>query len=157
MNSNLDPRHVARAIALQILFAKLHADQSSPEISELLEELEAKSYEANLTNDIVEGVVNLYPEIDKIVQKLAPAWPINQIAPVDLAIIRMGVWEGFIAKKNPIKVVINEVVELGKQFGGETSGSFINGVLGALAKSEELQLEVSKLQKSSSKLNKEAE
>lgn len=151
MNSNLDPRHVARAIALQILFAKLHADQNSPETNELLEELEATSYDASLTNEIVEGVVNLYTEIDKVVQKLAPAWPINQIAPVDLAIIRMGIWEGFIAKKNPIKVVINEVVELGKQFGGETSGSFINGVLGGLAKNEELQTQVSKLHKVESK------
>lgn len=142
MNPNLDPRHVARAVALQILFAKLHADQESPDIKELLEELEARTYDQDLSNKIVEGVTKHHATIDQVIVKLAPAWPLSQIAPVDLNIIRMGIWEAFIAQLNPVKVVINEVVDLGKQFGGETSGAFINGVLGALTQNPEIQTQL---------------
>jgi len=147
MNPSLDPRHVARAVALQILFAKLYADQAAPEIPELLEELEAKKYDSVLVQKIVSGVETHYNSIDQVVLKLAPQWPLAQIAPVDLNIIRIGIWEGFIAQLNPIKVVINEVVDLGKEFGGENSGSFINGVLGALTQNKELQASLTALAK----------
>lgn len=140
----MDPRHIARAIALQILFNTWN-DASTGEIIEpelLLEELEAESYDTDLSQSIIEGVKPHLDRIDPIIQKLAPAWPIEQIAPVDLIILRMAIWEAFIGKINPAKVVINEAIELAKQFGGANSSSFVNGVLGTLLKNEELQQEL---------------
>lgn len=137
-----DPRHVSRAIALQVLFARLVAQQPEVPVTELLEEMEVTEYDQPLVQKLVDGVFKYFPSIDPVIAKLAPAWPIEQIAPVDLMILRMAVWEGFIGKITPIKVVINEAIELGKQFGGPSSGSFINGVLGSLMNSEELQIEI---------------
>jgi N utilization substance protein B len=134
-----DPRHVARALALQQLFADIVAAQPAPDASELLSELEQPEYDNSLMQAIVDGVKLSYQVIDPVIQVLAPAWPLEQIAPVDLIVLRMGIWEGFIAKRNPLKVVINEMIELAKQFGGNTSGSFVNGVLGSLALREDLQ------------------
>lgn len=145
MNSPHDPRHVARALALQILFAKLYADQNPPEMAEMLGELEEAKYDKTLCEKIVTGVDLHHASIDPIIEKLAPAWPLAQIAPVDLNILRIGIWEGFMAQLNPVKVVINEMIDLGKEFGGPTSGSFINGVLGALTQNKELQTQLTTL------------
>lgn len=97
---------------------------------ELLEELETKTYDKNLCEQIYEGVKSTVEELDKIINEYAPAWPIPNIATVDLILLRMGIWEAFIGKLNPEKVVINEYIELAKAFGGARSGPFINGVLG---------------------------
>ncbi len=137
----LDPRHIARALALQTLSNKWD-DASNGNILEvevLLEELEVEEYDHQLFTSLVEGTENIISEIDPVIEKLAPAWPIEQIAPVDVVVLRMAIWEGFIAKLNPTKVVINEAIELAKEFGGANSSSFVNGVLGSLLKDEELQ------------------
>lgn len=128
----LDPRHVARAIALQQLFNHLFPDTNAFEDNDLLEVLEVEDYDRDLCAQIVEGVQTSQEEIDPYITQFAPSWPIDQIAPIDLLILRMGIWEGFISKITPAKVVINECIELAKEFGGENSSSFINGVLGNL-------------------------
>ena len=74
------------------------------------------------------------PEIDKIITDTAPEWPLDQITVVDRNILRLGIYELMFAKEVPPKVAINEAVELGKAFGGESSGKFVNGVLGTLYK-----------------------
>jgi transcription antitermination protein NusB len=140
----VDARHSARAIALQQLFGRFFAPEDSSvfPIEDLKEVLEVEEYDANLVSKIVAGTVSNTDVIDGIIHKLAPTWPIDQIAPVDLVILRMSVWEAFIQRKTPAKVVINEAIELARQFGGTRSSSFINGVLGTLYKDDALQTEL---------------
>lgn len=74
--------------------------------------------------------------INNLIAKNAPAWPINQIATVDLATLQLAIWEiMFSEKKEPYKVVIDEAIEIAKEFGGSKSPKFINGVLGSIVKS----------------------
>ncbi len=82
--------------------------------------------------DLVEGVKAKQDEIDKVIEATAPEWPIEQITVVDRNILRLGIYELQHSKEVPPKVAINEAVELGKTFGGESSGKFVNGVLGTL-------------------------
>ena len=139
MNEQPDPRHTARAIALQQLFTKLIAEAHPFATEDLLQILETAEYDQPLTEKLVAGVPETLSQIDPIIEELAPAWPIKQIAPVDLVILRMGIWEAFISRITPARVVINEAIELGKEFGGPSSSGFINGVLGALLNREDLQ------------------
>ena len=83
-------------------------------------------------NELVDGVKANLEEIDKIIEKTAPEWPIDQITIIDRNILRLGIFELQYAKAVPPKVAINEAVELGKTFGGSSSGKFVNGVLGTL-------------------------
>ena len=76
-------------------------------------------------------------KIDELIAKNAPAWPLDQINPVDLATLRLAIYELlFKKKKEPYKVIIDEAVEIAKSYGTETSGSFVNGVLGSIVKSK---------------------
>ena len=92
--------------------------------------------DASLVWNIVTGVVEHLFDIDKIIEKAAPEWPIDQITVVDRNILRMGLYELIYSNKEevPPKVAINEAIELAKSFGGESSGKFINGVLGTVYK-----------------------
>jgi len=94
--------------------------------------LEEKSFSHELTA----GVVGKMEGIDKIIEKAAPQWPIDQISIVDRNILRMGLYELLYEDKKavPPKVAINEAIELAKNFGGESSGKFVNGVLGTIYK-----------------------
>jgi len=84
--------------------------------------------------DLVNNTVEKLPEIDRIIEKAAPQWPIDQIAMVDKAVLRLGIYELLFGNREevPPKVAINEAIELAKTFGGETSGKFVNGVLGTI-------------------------
>lgn len=82
--------------------------------------------------DLVQGVRDNQTEIDKIIEATASEWPIEQITVVDRNILRLGIFELKYGKEVPPKVAINEAVELGKTFGGDSSGKFVNGVLGTL-------------------------
>lgn len=77
------------------------------------------------------------PQIDKLILEAAPAYPIEKIAKIDVAILRLAVYELLFEKKEPPKVIIDEAIELGKELGGEGSPAFINGVLGTLFKKDE--------------------
>ena len=79
-------------------------------------------------------VKNLLVEIDTLLIEAAPAYPIEKIAKIDVAILRLAIYELLFEKKEPPKVIINEAIELGKELGGEGSPAFINGVLGTLFK-----------------------
>jgi len=78
----------------------------------------------------VKPIFSNLEKIDKIIEKCAPEWPVKKLNKVDLAILRLALWELMIDKKNPVKVVIDEAIELGRQYGSENSPKFINGVLG---------------------------
>jgi N utilization substance protein B len=84
--------------------------------------------------DLISGVEKNLLKIDEIIRQTAPEWPLEQITVIDRNILRLGIYELIFAKEVPPKVAINEAVELGKAFGGESSGKFINGVLGTLYK-----------------------
>jgi N utilization substance protein B len=84
--------------------------------------------------ELVHGVFAQNSVLDEFIQPLAPEWPLNQIARIDRTILRMGVWEMQHNDAVPVKVVINEAVELAKGFGADNSSKFVNGVLGTAAK-----------------------
>jgi N utilization substance protein B len=86
------------------------------------------------TRELIKGVAEHLPEIDEIIVRTAPEWPLDQISSVDRSVLRLGIYELEFLKEVPPKVAINEAVELAKTFGGETSGKFVNGVLGTLFK-----------------------
>ena len=90
----------------------------------------------SFTWQLVTGVIQYLQKIDKIIEKAAPEWPINQISIIDRNVLRIGLYELLYADKAavPPKVAINESIELAKSFGGESSGKFINGVLGTVYK-----------------------
>ena len=131
-----DPRHLARIIALQRLFASYFNQQNAVveelPLNELAELDEIEEFNTELLNNIIEGVTNRQIEIDDLITKYAPQWPISQMKLVDLQILRIAIFEGFIGKVTPPKVAIDEAIEIAKDFGGETSGKFVNGVLGAI-------------------------
>ena len=87
--------------------------------------------------DLVSGVEKNIDKIDEIISKTATDWPLDQISPVDRSILRLGVYELMFSNEVPPKVAINEAVELGKTFGGSSSGKFVNGVLGTLFKDQQ--------------------
>ncbi len=85
----------------------------------------------------VEGVLSIAPELDNVIATFAPEWPIDQLAVLDRNILRIALWEIVFYDETPLKVAINEAVELAKRFGSESSARFVNGVLGTLAEQEQ--------------------
>jgi len=136
MKKSTDPRHLARILALQSLFTKYFAQEDMATdmipVTELLAIDEIEEYDTGLFEKITEGVVKNINEIDKMITKYAPQWPIKQMKLVDLQILRIAIYEGFVEKITPPKVSIDEAIEIAKDFGGESSGKFVNGVLGAI-------------------------
>lgn len=137
-----DARHISRLLAVQYLFTRLKSERTKEELevfepNTILSILEEKKYNAKLYEEIVEGVVTNEVELDKVITERAPAWPLDQINPVDLIILRIAIWEGLFYKKTPFKVVINEAIELDKELSSKESSGFINGVLGGLLKDED--------------------
>jgi len=133
-------RHLSRSIAMQSLY-EWDFSGKVPEDLEKIIERNIKEFGPGLEDQsfvwqLVTGVVKNLSQIDKIIEKAAPEWPINQITIVDRNVLRMGLYELLYSSKEevPPKVAINEAIELAKTFGGESSGKFINGVLGTVYK-----------------------
>ncbi|MDX9849154.1 MAG: transcription antitermination factor NusB [Anaerolineaceae bacterium] len=127
-------RTKARGIALQVLY-EFDVSGHSP-FTSLEFRLEEEPLEANLvkfTSDIVSGVIPLIHLLDELIAVHAPEWPMDQLAIVDRNILRIALWEFAVAKCTPIKVAINEAIELSKTFGSDSTPRFVNGVLGSLA------------------------
>jgi N utilization substance protein B len=146
MKKVTDPRHLSREIALQRLFAQdFNKRNINPNITEfnsdqLAEFDEIDGYKLELVDTIVKGVNERRDEIDLLITKYAPQWPIDQMKLVDIQVLRIAIFEGFVGKITPPKVAIDEAIELAKEFGEEVNGKFVNGVLGAIyekAKKEE--------------------
>lgn len=142
-------RHLSRSIVLQTLFewdfdpssrAKLTTGQGISEVYSLFEknvlEFAPGTNDRPFMEKLLKLVLDKKKELDNLIEKAAPEWPLDKIAPVDRNILRIGLAELLFAdrKEVPPKVAINEAIELGKQFGGDTSGKFVNGVLGAVYK-----------------------
>ena len=94
--------------------------------------------------NLAQGVIDHLPQLDVIIEKAAPEWPLNQITIVDRNVLRLGLYELLFGDKEavPPKVAINEAIELGKNFSGESSGKFVNGVLGTVFRETQEQANV---------------
>lgn len=138
-------RHLSRSIAMQSLFemdfyGRLDEKmaQKKKELCEVLTRTIAEFGpgldDGSFAKKIAMGVLEKQKEIDDIIQKAAPEWPIGQIAPVDRNVLRVGLFELLFGERKevPPKVAINESIELAKSFGGDSSGKFVNGVLGTV-------------------------
>ncbi len=133
-------RHLSRSIVLQTLFEWDLNDIDKKGVEEVLQR-NVEEFAPNKTDNpfiekLLDGVMSKQPELDQVIEKAAPEWPIDRISPVDRNILRLGLYELLFAdrKEVPAKVAINEAIELAKQFGGENSSRFVNGVLGAVYK-----------------------
>jgi N utilization substance protein B len=130
----MKPRTRARSLALQVLYEVDIAKHPPADIYKLrLEEMPLSDDLSDFARQIIFGVIPLTNTLDEYIAKYAPEWPLDQIAAIDRNILRMALWEFAVYHDTPIKVAINEAVELAKQYGSDSAPRFINGVLGALA------------------------
>ena len=131
-------RHLARSIAMQSLYEWDFNSFDDSKLDFIIErnitEFGPGLEETEFIKRLVSGVKEKLQEIDKILAASAPEWPIQQIAAVDRNVLRLGLYELLFGNHEevPPKVAINEAIELAKSFGGETSGKFVNGVLGTV-------------------------
>jgi N utilization substance protein B len=124
----------ARSLALQVLYEVDLTDHLPAETLKFrLEEEPLKDELAEFSRQIVFGVYPLIQELDRIIGKYAPEWPFDQVAAIDRNILRIACWEFTVQEGTPVKVAINEAVELAKSFGSDSAPRFVNGVLGSLA------------------------
>ena len=127
-------RHKGRILALQAMF-ELDAVGHPPEhsIDVLLEGLDSSPEVRRFALELVEGVLASRERIDDVIRETAPAFPLDQIAVVDRNILRLAIYEVLIDNRVPMRAAINEAIELAKEYGGENSPKFINGVLGSVS------------------------
>jgi len=127
-------RRKVRMLAVQALY---EADSVGHEAEKVLDrslsEEELSEDNANFARDLVKGVVQNKEKIDENIRRFAPAWPIAQIPAIDRNILRLAIFEILLDNKVPVKVAINEAVELAKLFGSDSSPKFVNGVLGSVS------------------------
>lgn len=129
-------RHLARTIAMQTLYEWDFNGQVTDDLVGLLHE-NFKQFAPDFSDQgfseaIIRGIMEHRQAIDATITKYAPEWPLEQITIVDRNVLRIGVYELSFAPDVPPKVAINEAIEVAKGFGGESSGKFVNGVLGAI-------------------------
>ncbi len=133
-------RHTARAVVLQVLFerdaseGRMNVDEALGRIAEYGKEFGARESDIPFMQQIVRTALAKQGEIDAVIAKAAPEWPLDRIAAIDRNILRLGLTELLFADRAqvPAKVAINEAIELAKEFGGAASSKFVNGVLGAV-------------------------
>ncbi len=121
MKKASDPRHKHRILIVEQLFAQSFANQKR---------------KAEHTEEILKNLV----KIDQFISQAAPEWPVDKIAKIDLAILRLAVFELLIDRREPLKVIIDEAIEIAKVYGNDRSASFINGVLGTILKNDNKNL-----------------
>lgn len=133
-------RHLARSVVLQTLFewdtsSRTDADATAA-LQRNVEEFGGDDTDRPFMEALLQGVLAKRADLDLVITKAAPDWPLERIAPVDRNILRIGLYELLFADRSqvPAKVAINEAIELAKVFGGDSSGRFVNGVLGAVYK-----------------------
>lgn len=132
-------RHLARAVALQSLYEWdfYHGGRDPVEVAQRnLEDFASELDEKDFSINTVQGVIAHHPEIDTTIRAFAPDWPLEKITTVDRNILRIATYELLYNEEIPSKVAINEAIELAKTFGGESSGRFVNGVLGAIYRAQ---------------------
>ncbi len=127
-------RRKARMLALQSLYEADSAGHKAEQaITNLLDNAGLSEDNSAFACQLVSGVIHNKEEIDRNIQHFAPAWPLEQIPTVDRNILRVAIFEILFNDEVPVKVAINEAVELAKKFGGDSSPRFVNGVLGSVS------------------------
>lgn len=136
--TNMANRHLSRSIAMQSLFEWDFKIQKERDLDEIIkkniQEFGPGMEDESFVFDLVKNTIKHQAEIDKLIEKCAPEWPLAQVTVVDRNILRLGIYEVLFGnyEEVPPKVAINEAIELAKTFGGESSGRFVNGVLGTI-------------------------
>src|SRR3990170_6086779 len=124
----------ARSLALQVLYEIDLSNHPPAEVFQArLEETPLSTDLAEFARQIIFGVIPHTHDLDHLIAQYAPEWPLEQIAAIDRNILRIAFWEFAIQRETPVKVAINEAVELAKLYGSDSAPRFVNGVLGALA------------------------
>ena len=130
----MKPRTRARSVALQALYeVDIVGHPPGKVLEERLREAELDPSLGDFARQIVLEVIPLFQTLDEFISEHAPEWPLDQVATIDRNILRMALWELALYGKTPIKVAINEAIELAKEFGSDSTPRFVNGVLGSLA------------------------
>lgn len=133
-------RHLSRSIVFQSLYEWDFRGRDLSKIDEIIAhnvgEFGPGLEDTEYIKKSVDGVMEKREQIDKIIEKCAPEWPLDQITAVDRNVLRLGIYELLFADRQevPPKVAINEAIEIAKNFGGDSSGKFVNGVLGTIYK-----------------------
>ncbi len=131
-------RHLARSIVMQVLYQWDFKGRPSAVIPAIIEqnlgEFGSGLDEENKTyvRETVDAILEHLPQIDKTITDYATNWPLAQITLIDRNVLRIGVFEMTLSENIPAKVAINEAIEIAKSYGGQSSGKFVNGILGAL-------------------------
>ncbi len=127
-------RHKGRIIALQALFeadSVGHPPQATAD--HLAETLAASAEIKRFASELIKGVADNRDQIDDVIHRTAPAFPLDQISGIDRNILRLAIYEILLDNRVPMRAAINEAIELAKEYGGENSPKFINGVLGSVS------------------------
>ena len=128
------PRRRARELALQALY-EMDVAGHEPEVTltRLVEENAASESIAEFARTLLEGVLANRERIDAVIERTAPLWPTEQLSPIDRNILRVAIREFLVDNLTPVSAAINEAIELAKKFGSDSSGKFVNGVLGSVS------------------------
>lgn len=127
-------RTKARSLALQALYeVDMTGHQPAEVLDERLEEIPLDQDLVDFCRQIIFGVLSLTDQLDNFIAQHAPEWPLDQVAVIDRNILRIALWEFAVQGTTPIKVAINEAIELAKIYGSDSTPRFVNGVLGSLA------------------------
>lgn len=139
-----DERSMARRLVLQVLYEADAAHHYPLAImARHLEERQPISRIARYVSEVVQGISETQPDIDRVISRFAPEFPLDQIAVIDRNILRLAIFEFAVSQRTPVGAAIDEAVELAKLFGGDSSPAFINGVLGAIADAPDAIIELS--------------
>ncbi len=154
-------RHLSRTMAMQCLFQWDLRGQDASRLPEIIthvkEEFAPGFDDEGYVARQVENVVSRIAEIDELITHFAPEWRLEDMTSTDRNILRLGTYELRFDEAIPSKVAINEAIELGKTFGGETSGKFVNGVLGAIYKDMLKKGEIKEVDKQEEKKDEDKE
>jgi N utilization substance protein B len=130
----MKPRTKARSIALQVLYeCDLTSHLPGTVISDRINDDPLEDSSIEFVKAIVNGVLPISHQLDALIAQHAPEWPMDQVAVIDRNILRIALWEFAVEDCTPVKVAINEAIELAKLFGADSTPRFVNGVLGSLA------------------------
>ena len=128
------PRRLARELVLQSLYEMdVAAHDPSESLERLIGEYHLKDALPDFARSLLSGVLAHRAEIDAVIERTAPLWPAEQLSPIDRNILRIAIREFLVDNLTPVGAAINEAVELAKKYGSESSGRFINGVLGSVS------------------------
>lgn len=134
-------RHLSRLVSMQTLYEwEFRQESSLDEITTRNIEVYKNDVDELFVKQIIGGVEKNKTDIDKKISQSAPEWPLDQIALIDKTILRIAIFELLYTRDTPPKVIINEAIELAKQFGNSNASKFINGVLGTIFDGNEINV-----------------